>query len=214
MRLRYGQELLNDRFRYEVLYKAVHDYSPSYRAKIQSPIKNEIVKLRYKFRVKYITETAPMPLMRINYIYAEDEKLVQELGKVCWRHYRSMYPHLTEDMKYSSRSRFWRLCSEKYDGQPVIIWNDRRGSQLREELGSETFITFFWYHTTSRAEYKNIHQSSWLTKWNINSVQPLQILSMVLAVRIFWATTKTKTKHADAFQLLFRCVLSDFGHFD
>ncbi len=32
--------------------------------------------------MKYITETAPMPLMRINYyIYAEDEKLVQELGR-------------------------------------------------------------------------------------------------------------------------------------
>ncbi len=31
------------------------------------------------------------------------KKLVQELGKVAFEALQSMYPHLTEDMKYSSK---------------------------------------------------------------------------------------------------------------
>ncbi len=76
----------------------------------------------------------------------------------------------------------------------------------REELGvSETFITVF--DTTPTSQKQNIKYSSikLINEVNIvNSVQPLQILSMVLVVRI-GLTTEDQTKHADAFQLLFRC---------
>ncbi len=58
-----------------------------------------------------------------------------------------MYPHLTEDSEIFFEVGSDGALFEKYDGQPVIIWNDRRGSQLREELGvSETFITFLIPH--------------------------------------------------------------------
>ncbi len=54
-----------------------------------------------------------------------------------------MYPHLTEDTaKYSSVGSDSALF-EKYDGQPIIIWNDRRGSQLREELGGVGNVYMF-----------------------------------------------------------------------
>ncbi len=64
------------------------------------------------------------------------KKLVQELGKGLLKALaRSMYPHLTEDSEIFSEVGSDGALFEKYDGQPVIIWNDRRGSQLREELG-------------------------------------------------------------------------------
>ncbi len=72
-----------DRFRYEVLYKGM-----TIRQVIeQNPIAYQNDSGNLMFRVKYITETAPMPLMRINY-YISMQKMkswFRELGKVCFR---------------------------------------------------------------------------------------------------------------------------------
>ncbi len=59
------------------------------------------------------------------------KKLVQELEGLL-SGVADLYPHLTEDseiLPVGSDDCFVPL--EAYDGQPVIIWNDRRGSQLR-----------------------------------------------------------------------------------
>ncbi len=79
MRLRYGQELSErDRIPLRSLIQR-HDYSSSYRAK-SNAYQNDSEKLD-KFREIHYRDR-PMPLMRINYyIYAEDEKLVQELER-------------------------------------------------------------------------------------------------------------------------------------
>ena len=81
-------------------------------------------------RAKYISKTAPMPKMRINYyIYAEDEKAGSGIGKglLSKALARSMYPHLTEDDEIFFEVGSQGALFEGYDGQPVLIWNDRRG---------------------------------------------------------------------------------------
>ncbi len=130
-----------------------------------------------------LQKAAPMPLMRINYY------VLCRRWKSWFRNWerfafegvaRSMYPHLTEDSKYSLVGSDGALF-EKYDGQPVIIRNDRRGSQLREELGvSETFITF-WHHTNWSQKQNIKYSSIKLINEVVYSVQPFGILSMVLA---------------------------------
>ncbi len=153
MRLRYGQELSNE------TDSAIR--SPYTKVRIiqvieQNPIayQNDSEKLLissvWNNTLQY---NRPMPLINY-YIYAEDEKAGSGIGKgLCWRHWLGlMYPHfLTEDKGIFFEAGSDGALFEKYDGQPVI-WNDRRGSQLREELGvSETFITFLTTTPTSQS---------------------------------------------------------------
>ncbi len=78
-----------------------------------------------------------MLLMRITYyIYAEDEKLVQELEKAVSKALaRSMYPHLTEDSEIFFRSSSDGALSSRNTTDNQSSFEHRRGSQPREELG-------------------------------------------------------------------------------
>ncbi len=206
MRLRYGQELSErDRIPLRSLIQR-YDYSPSYRAK-SNRLSNVIVRnLIVPCEIHYRDRSNAFNACINYYIYAEDEKLVQELGKVCFRrHWLGLYPHLTEDSEIFSSKQVLTVLFEKYDGQPVIIWNDRRGPSTTRRVGvMETFINVLIPPTSQQnIKYLSIKL---INEVNIVNSKPTftDFLSMVLAVRI--QPTKTKTKHADAFQL-FRCVL-------
>ncbi len=103
------------------------------------------------------------------------KKLVQNWERFALGMARSMYPHLTEDSEIFFEVGSWleKLVREIMDGQPVNIWMTDEGLQLREELGAETFITFFWIPITSQKQ--NIKYSS-IKLINevmvVNSVQP------------------------------------------
>ncbi len=104
------------------------------------------------------------------------------------------------------------LCS-KYDGQPVIIWNDRRGSTTRRVGGVGNVITVL-DTTPTKSRAGNIKYSS-IKLINaevniVNSVQPFTDLSMVIAVRILGLQRKTKTKHADALSIIIPMRFEDF----
>lgn len=213
MRLRYGQELSErDRFRYEVLYKGM-----TIRQVIeQNPIayQNDSDKLD-KFRIKYITETAPMPLMRINYyIYAEDEKAGSGIGKglLSKALARSMYPHLTEDSEIFFEVGSDGALFEKYDGQPVIIWNDRRGSQLREELGGVGNV-YNVFDTTPTSQKQNIKYSSikLINEVNIvNSVQPFTDFIDGISGADFGITTEDQNQARRRFPIIIPMRFEDF----
>ncbi len=96
--------------------------------------------------------------------------------------------------KYSSK---WGsdtvLCSKTDRTIQVIIWNDRRGSQLREELGvSETFITFLIPRNEVKSKYKYSHQSNWLTKWILLVSQPFTDFIDGISGADFGLTAKIK----------------------
>lgn len=177
MRLRYGQELSErDRFRYEVLYKGM-----TIREVIeQNPIvyQNDFTYLD-KARLKYITETAPMPKVRVNYyIYAEDEKNGSGIGKGLLSRAlaRAMYPELTADDEIFFEVGSQGALFEGYDGQPVLIWNDRRGSQLLKELGGVGNV-YNVFDTTPTSQKQNVKYSSVKLINEVNLINSVQSFS-------------------------------------
>ncbi len=89
-----------------------------------------------------------MPLMRIRYyIYAEDEKSWFRWEGLLSALAGSMYPHLTENSEIFFEVGSDRCFISRIRRTTSLIWNDRRGSQLREELKPETFITRFYFPT-------------------------------------------------------------------
>jgi hypothetical protein len=213
MRLRYGQELSErDRLRYEVLYKGM-----TIRQVIeQNPVayQNDFAYLD-KMRAKYISETAPMPSMRINYyIYAEDEKAGSGIGKGLLSRAlaRSMYPHLTEDDEIFFEVGSQGALFEGYDGQPVIIWNDRRGSQLLKELGGVGNV-YNVFDTTPTSQKQNVKYSSTklINEVNIvNSVQPFKDFIDGISGAEFGLTTEDQNQARRRFPVIIPMRFEDF----
>lgn len=216
MRLRYGQELSErDRLRYEVLYNGM-----TIRQVIeQNPIayQNDSDKLD-KFRIKYISKTAPMPSMRINYyIYAEDKETGSGIGKglLSKALARSMYPHLTEDDEIFFEVGDKGALFEGYDGQPVIIWNDRRGGQLLDELGGVGNV-YNVFDTTPTSQQQNIKYSSikLINEVNIvNSVQPFKDFIDGLSGAEFGLTTEDQNQARRRFPIIIPMRFEDFDIF-
>lgn len=135
-RAKYGRDLSEkDRYRYQVLYEGkriseiINENPLAYQ--------NDFATLD-RLRMKYITETAKMPLARLNYyIYAEDGKNGSGIGKglLSKALARSMYPNIENDNEIFFQVGADGSAFEGYDGQPVLIWDDRRGAQLLKELG-------------------------------------------------------------------------------
>ncbi len=119
-------------------------------SEIQIVYQNDSEKLDSSVCETYITETAPMPLMRTQLLHlcAEDEKLVQELGKVCFLELTGCIyvSSLTEDSEI-----FFEVGSTK-----ALAWeirrttshhsNDEWGSTTRRVGGVGTFIMFLIPH--------------------------------------------------------------------
>ena len=174
MRLRYGQELSErDRYRYEVLYKGM-----TIKQVIEeNPLayQNDFAYLD-KMRMKYISETAPMPKMRINYyIYAEDGQTGSGIGKGLLSRAlaRSMYPDLKEDDEIFFEVGSKGALFEGYDGQPVIIWNDRRGGQLLSELGGVGNV-YNVFDTVPTSQKQNVKYASTKLINEVNIVNSVQ----------------------------------------
>ena len=77
-----------------------------------------------KFRYKYITDRAEMPKTRINYYVCGRGGIGK--GLICKAIARSLYPNLKDDDDIFFEVGAKGVPFDGYDGQPVIIWNDRR----------------------------------------------------------------------------------------
>lgn len=177
MRLKYGRELSErDRYRYEVLYKGM-----TIRQVIEdNPVvyQNDCAYLD-KLRMKYISETAPMPKIRINYyVYADGKKEGGGIGKglLSKALARSMYPDLKEDDEIFFEVGSDGALFEGYDGQPVIIWNDRRGGQILKELGGVGNV-YNVFDTTPTSQKQNVKYSSVKLINEVNIVNSVQKFS-------------------------------------
>lgn len=175
-RARYGGRDLSsrDQVRYDVLYngktiREVIDTDPL-------AYQNDFATLD-KLRAKYITDTAPLPKSRINYyIYAEDGKNGSGIGKGLLSRAlaRSMYPELTKDDDIFFEVGEKGALFDGYDGQPVIIWNDRRGYQLLDELGGKVGNVYNVFDTTPTSQRQNVKYSSLKLINEVNIVNSVQ----------------------------------------
>lgn len=164
-----GHELdTRDYYRYMVLYKGM-----TIRQVIEEndlDYQQDFATLD-KLRMKYITTTADMPALRMNFYITGgggDGKGLMSRALA-----RSFFPGAEDDDIFfevgSGKSLF-----EGYDGQPVIIWNDRRAEDLLAELGSRSNVfNVFDSHPTRARQNVKYSSTNLINSVNIvNSVQP------------------------------------------
>lgn len=125
-----------------------------------------------KFRQKYIAQFAPMPKTRINYYVCGRGGVGK--GLICRALARSLYPNIKDDEDIFFEVGAKGAAFEGYDGQPVIIWNDRRAFDLLQELnGRGNVFNVFDTHPTRQKQNVKYGSTILCNEVNIvNSVQP------------------------------------------
>lgn len=86
-----------------------------------------------KLRGKYISENAPMPNLRINfYIYGKGG-----VGKTFMAYgiARELFPNIKNEEDIVFKIGGGNTTFDKYDGQPVVIWDDFRAGEIIRALG-------------------------------------------------------------------------------
>ncbi len=121
-------------------------------------------------RLRYIASMAP-PDYRINYYISGEGR--QGKGAMSKTIARALYPDLTD------REIFFEVGAENatfegYDGQPIVIWHDRRAYDLIQELGSRNNVfNVFDSHPTGQRQNIKYGSINLCNVINIvNSVQP------------------------------------------
>lgn len=127
-----------------------------------------------KFRQKYIAQFAPMPKTRINYYVCGRGGVGK--GLICRALARSLYPNVKDDEDIFFEVGAKGAAFEGYDGQPVIIWNDRRAYDLLLELnGRGNVFNVFDTHPTRQKQNVKYGSTILCNEVNIvNSVQPYE----------------------------------------
>ena len=168
-RLLYGTDLSEkDQMRYDVLYHGKTLRQCMEENKIL--YLNDLEKLK-KLRLEYINSMKP-PRTRINYYLSGqggEGKGLMSRGIA-----RTMYPNITNDEDIFFEVGAKGAPFEGYDGQPVIIWNDRRAIDLLQELnGRGNVFNVFDTHPTRQKQNIKYGSISLCNEVNIvNSVQP------------------------------------------
>lgn len=173
--IKFDRELSRkEQIRYEVLHegKTIRQVMSEY----PTDIINDLSTIE-KLRMKYITENAELPPVRINYyIYAESQKEGGGIGKGLLSRAlaRSLYPSLERDEDIFFEVGSDGSTFDGYDGQPVIIWNDRRGSQILHELGGKVDNVFNVFDTTPTSQKQNVKYSAVKLINEVNIVNSVQ----------------------------------------
>ncbi len=168
-KLKYGKDLdAREQQRYEVLYKG--------KSLLQCQADDKVLYMEdYKelkrLRMEYLSQLPPPP-MRINF-YVQGRGGVGK-GLMCRALARSLCPDMTDDSEIFFEVGAPGAAFEGYDGQPVIIWNDRRhGTLLKELKGRENVFNVFDTHPTRQKQNIKFGSVALCNKINIvNSVEP------------------------------------------
>lgn len=144
----FGRDLtLKERMRYDVLYNG-----KTLRQCIEENRLNyieDIDKLK-KLRVEYINNQKP-PTTRINYYVCGDGGIGK--GLMCRGLARALYPQFEYDDDIFFEVGSKGAAFDGFDGQPVIIWSDRRAIDLLQELnGRGNVFNVFDTHPTKQRQ--------------------------------------------------------------
>lgn len=168
-KLKYGKDLTDkERWRYDVMYngktlrQCIEENKLAYL--------EDMEKLK-KCRMAYIESLKP-PRTRLNYYICGRGGLGK--GLLSRALARSLYPHLKEDSDIFFEVGSKGVAFDGYDGQPVLIWNDRRAIDLLHELGDRgNVFNVFDTHPTAQKQnikYGTVNLSNEVNI--VNSVQP------------------------------------------
>ena len=167
-KLKYGKDLdEKEQLRYDVLYLG----KTLRQAMKQEPLlyMDDFEKLQ-KLRLQYIGHQSP-PKTRINYYVCGKGGVGK--GLISRALARSMYPQYEDDEDIFFEVGAKGAPFEGYDGQPVIIWNDRRAYDLLQELnGRGNVFNVFDTHPTKQRQ--NVKFSSVCLCNEVNIVNSVQ----------------------------------------
>lgn len=168
-KLKYGRDLED---REQMMFDVLYSGKTLRQCEAQDPIMYmaNIEKLK-KLRMEYISKQQP-PTTRINY-YVTGRGGVGK-GLICRAIARGLFPQydFDEDIFFEVGAK--GAAFEGYDGQPVIIWNDRRAIDLLQELnGRGNVFNVFDTHPTKQKQNIKYGSVNLCNVVNIvNSVQP------------------------------------------
>ena len=126
-----------------------------------------------KLRLEYIFKQKP-PVTRIN-VYVSGAGRSGK-GRISKAIARALFPDFTDDEDIFFEVGAANVSFEGYDGQPVIIWNDKRAGDLFHMLGSrENVFNVFDSHPTTQRQNVKFGSVNLCNMINIvNSVQPYE----------------------------------------
>lgn len=164
----YGRDLsLKEQWRYDVLYNG----KPLSQCEEEDPLLfvDEMERLM-KLRNAYLTRKEP-PKTRMNFYVCGRGGVGK--GLISRAIARSLYPDLSRDSDIFFEVGAKGAPFEGYDGQPVIIWNDRRAVDLLTELnGRGNVFNVFDTHPTKQRQNIKYGSVSLCNEVNIvNSVE-------------------------------------------
>lgn len=124
-----------------------------------------------KMRGVYLADLNP-PKTRLNYYICGDAGAGK--GVMSRALARALFPDLQDDEEIFFEVGADNALFEGYDGQPVLIWNDRRAGNLIKELGGRSNVyNVFDTHPTKQRQNVKYSSVGLVNAVNIvNSVQP------------------------------------------
>lgn len=145
---KYGSRSERDYYRHEVLYEGM----PTRQVIAENPdaYQNDYAALD-KMRMKYICERAEVPSTRVNFYLSGKGGVGKDLTSRALA--RALYPDLKNDDDIFFVVGAGQVAFDGYDGQPVLIWSDRRAAGLMRVLGGrENFFNVFDTHPTRQRQ--------------------------------------------------------------
>ena len=170
-KLKYGRDVdAKTQMQYDVLYNGMT--LKQAREQDKFIYMDNLEKLK-KLRMEYIGNMQP-PQTRINFYVTGRGGLGK--GLICRAVARSLFPQYEDDYDIFFEVGAKGAPFEGYDGQPVIIWNDRRAIDLLTELnGRGNVFNVFDTHPTKQKQNVKYGSVNLCNVVNIvNSVQPYE----------------------------------------
>lgn len=188
-KLKYGRDLdAKEQLRYDVLYEGKTLRQCMAQDKLL--YMEDFEKLQ-KLRLQYIANQKP-PKTRINYYVCGKGGVGK--GLISRALARSMYPQYEDDEDIFFEVGAKGAPFEGYDGQPVVIWNDRRAMDLLMELnGRGNVFNVFDTHPTKQRQ--NVKYSSVCLCNDVNIVNSVQDYTEFLEGLAGGYTDKSGEKH-------------------
>lgn len=167
----YGKDLTQkEQWRYDVRYKG-KTLLQCQREDPHAYIEDS--KRLKELRLEYLAQLDP-PHTRFNF-YVQGRGGVGK-GLMSRALARNLFPNMTSDSEIFFEVGAPGAAFEGYDGQPVIIWNDRRhGTLLKELKGRENVFNVFDTHPTRQKQNIKFGSIALCNLFNIvNSIEPYE----------------------------------------
>lgn len=159
-KLKYGTDLdAKNQMRYDVLYNG----KTLYECRKSDPLLylDDCMTLE-KLRHKYLAEVAAMPLLRINFYIDGDGGMGKNTASKLLA--KVLFPDKEKPYFEVGASG---VAFQHYDGEPVIIWNDKRASNFISDFGRAGTFDMLDIHPTDSVQNVKYGSTRLINQFNI-----------------------------------------------